>query len=127
LQASHPTGVLATLAALDVLGMFLFAFAGNLWLALSALWLRQIADTVSSPIHSAWLNRHVDSRSRATVISMVSQANAIGQVVGGPPLGALGRTSLHGALLASGLIWLPIPALYLRLKEVRSTPEKQAA
>ncbi|TDX03288.1 MFS transporter [Kribbella sp. VKM Ac-2566] len=126
LQASHPTGILATLAALDVLGMFLFAFAGNFWLALTALWLRQIADTVSIPIHSGWLNRHVDSRSRATVLSMVSQANAIGQVVGGPPLGALGRTSLRGALLASALIWLPIPALYLRLKDARSTTEKQA-
>jgi MFS family permease len=124
LQASHPTGVLATLAALDGLGMFLFLFAGNLWLALAALWLRQIADTVSIPIHSGWLNRHVDSRSRATVLSMVSQANAIGQVVGGPPLGALGRTSLRGALLASGLIWLPIPALYLRLKEARSTAQQ---
>ncbi|TDW94693.1 DHA3 family tetracycline resistance protein-like MFS transporter [Kribbella pratensis] len=126
LQASHPTGILATLASLDVLGMFLFAFAGNFWLALAALWLRQIADTVSIPIHSGWLNRHVDSRSRATVLSMVSQANAIGQVVGGPPLGALGRTSLRGALLASALIWLPIPALYLRLKDARSTTEKQA-
>ncbi|WP_344191212.1 MFS transporter [Kribbella karoonensis] len=123
LQASHPTGILATLAALDVLGMFLFALAGHLWLAIAALWLRQIADTVTSPIHSAWLNRHVDSGSRATALSMVSQANAIGQVAGGPPLGALGRTSLRGALLASGLIWLPIPALYLRLKEVRSTTE----
>ncbi|GAA3131025.1 DHA3 family tetracycline resistance protein-like MFS transporter [Kribbella aluminosa] len=120
LQASHPTGILATLAALDVLGMFLFAFAGHLWLALAALWLRQIADTVTSPIHAAWLNRHVDSRSRATVLSMVSQANAIGQVAGGPPLGALGRTSLRGALLASGLIWLPIPALYLRLRPTRA-------
>jgi DHA3 family tetracycline resistance protein-like MFS transporter len=126
LQASHPTGMLATLASLDVLGMFLFAFSGNFWLALAALWLRQIADTVSIPIHSGWLNRHVDSRSRATVLSMVSQANAIGQVVGGPPLGALGRTSLRGALLASALIWLPIPALYLRLKDARSTTEKQA-
>jgi DHA3 family tetracycline resistance protein-like MFS transporter len=54
---------------------------------------------------------------------MVSQMNAIGQVVGGPPLGALGRVSLRGALLASGVIWLPIPALYLRLKESRRTPE----
>ncbi|HEY3561674.1 MAG TPA: MFS transporter [Kribbella sp.] len=120
LQASHPTGILATLAALDGLGIFLFVFAGHLWLALAALWLRQIADTVASPIHSAWLNRHIDSRSRATVLSMVSQANAIGQVAGGPPLGALGRRSLRGALLASGLIWIPIPALYLRLRTART-------
>jgi DHA3 family tetracycline resistance protein-like MFS transporter len=123
LQASHPTRILATLAAFDGLGIFLFVLGGNFWIALAALWLRQIADTVATPIHSGWLNRHVDSRSRATVISMVSQANAIGQVVGGPPLGALGRRSLPGAMLASGVIWLPVPALYLRLKEVRSTAD----
>jgi DHA3 family tetracycline resistance protein-like MFS transporter len=52
---------------------------------------------------------------------MVSQANAIGQVVGGPPLGALaGRTSLRTALLTSGLILTPIPALYLRLRPARA-------
>ena len=85
------------------------------------MWLNTIAGTLAYPIESAWLNRHVDSRSRATVISMVSQANAIGQVVGGPPLGALaGRTSLRTALLASGLILTPIPALYLRLRPAPS-------
>jgi DHA3 family tetracycline resistance protein-like MFS transporter len=55
---------------------------------------------------------------------MVSQANAIGQVVGGPPLGAVGRSSLRAALLASGLILTPIPALYLRLRAAR-VEEKQ--
>jgi DHA3 family tetracycline resistance protein-like MFS transporter len=115
-QATHPTAVLATLAILQAVGVITFALVGNLWIALAAMWLRTVADTVTWPIQSGWLNRHVDSRSRATVISMVSQANAIGQVAGGPPLGALGRTSLRGALLVSGLIWLPIPLLYLRLR-----------
>jgi DHA3 family tetracycline resistance protein-like MFS transporter len=93
-----------------------FALLDHLWLALAAMWVRTIAGTLAWPIESAWLNRHVDSRSRATVISMVSQANAIGQVVGGPPLGAIGRTSLRAALTASGLILTPIPLLYLRLR-----------
>ncbi|GAA1596034.1 tetracycline efflux MFS transporter TetA(P) [Kribbella hippodromi] len=115
LKSSHPTGVLATLALLQVVGVTTFALVGNLWFALAALWLRTVADTVRMPIESAWLNRHVESRSRATVISIVSQANAIGQVAGGPPLGALGRTSLRAALLTSGLILAPITALYLRL------------
>jgi DHA3 family tetracycline resistance protein-like MFS transporter len=117
LTSAHPTGVLATLAVLQVVGVIAFALLGQLWLALAAMWLKTVADTLSYPIESAWLNRHVDSRSRATVISMVSQANAIGQVAGGPPLGALAtRTSLRTALLASGLILTPIPALYLRLR-----------
>jgi MFS family permease len=93
-----------------------FALSGSLWPALAALWLTTVAGTVAYPVQSAWLNRHIDSRSRATVLSMVSQANAIGQVAGGPPLGAVGRSSLRAALLASGLILVPIPALYLRTR-----------
>ncbi|TCC65499.1 MFS transporter [Kribbella pittospori] len=122
--ASHPNGVLALLSLLQVVGVVAFALLDHLWLALAAMWLRTIADTLAWPIESAWLNRHVDSRSRATVISMVSQANAIGQVAGGPPLGALaGRSGLRAALVTSGLILTPIPALYLRLREVRRTEE----
>jgi DHA3 family tetracycline resistance protein-like MFS transporter len=124
LQASHPAGILATLALVQVVGVIAFALAGNLWLALAAMWLQAVAGTLTYPIESAWLNRHLDSRTRATVISMVAQANAIGQVAGGPPLGAVGRSSLRGALLASGLLLLPIPALFLRLGSVRRTPEK---
>ncbi|MFI6831350.1 MFS transporter [Kribbella sp. NPDC050241] len=125
--ASHPNGVLALLSLLQVVGVISFALLDHLWLALAAMWLRTIADTLAWPIESAWLNRHVDSRSRATVISMVSQANAIGQVAGGPPLGALaGRSGLRAALLTSGLILTPIPALYLRLREVRRPEEADA-
>ena len=123
-SAAHPNGVLAFLAVLQVAGVIAFALLDHLWLALAAMWLRTIAGTIGWPIESAWLNRHVDSRSRATVISMVSQANAIGQVVGGPPLGAVGRSSLRTALLASGLILTPIPALFLRLRAARAE-EKQ--
>ncbi|MFI6679409.1 MFS transporter [Kribbella sp. NPDC050470] len=121
LSSDHPNGVLAILSMAQVAGVIAFALLDHLWLALAAMWLRTITGTLATPIEAAWLNRHVDSRSRATVISMVSQANAIGQVVGGPPLGAVGRTSLRTALLASGLILTPIPALYLRQRADRRT------
>ncbi|MFB6718653.1 MFS transporter [Kribbella sp. NPDC056345] len=117
LTATHPNGVLALLALLQVIGVLAFALLGNLWLALAAMWLRSIADALSWPIESAWLNRNIESRSRATVISFVSQANAIGQVAGGPPLGALaGRAGLRTALVASGLLLAPIPVLFARLR-----------
>ncbi|MET9310691.1 MFS transporter [Kribbella sp. NPDC003505] len=116
LSAAHPTGILATFALLQIVGVVGFALSGSLWPTLAALWLTTVAGTVAYPVQSAWLNRHIDSRSRATVLSMVSQANAIGQVAGGPPLGAVGRSSLRAALLASGLILVPIPALYLRTR-----------
>ena len=48
---------------------------------------------------------------------MNGQANAIGQVAGGPPLGALAnRTSLSTALVASAVILSPTALVYLRLR-----------
>jgi DHA3 family tetracycline resistance protein-like MFS transporter len=116
-NALHPRGMLALLAALQVLGVAGLAVLGNLWLALAAMWLRDAAVALSMPVQAAWLNRNVDSRVRATTLSMNSQANAIGQVAGGPPLGGLAnRTSVSTALVTSAVVLTPIVAIYAWLK-----------
>ena len=127
----HPNGLLALLTVLQVAGIAGLAVFGNLWVALAAMWIRDAAVAVALPIQTAWLNRNVDSQSRATVMSMNGQANAIGQVVGGPPLGALAnRTSLTTALVASAVILSPAALLYLRLRPTAradtSPPEADA-
>jgi hypothetical protein len=59
----------------------------------------------------------VGTRGTAAEMSMHVQADAIGQVVGGPPLGALAnRTSLATALVASAVILSPTALVYLRLR-----------
>jgi DHA3 family tetracycline resistance protein-like MFS transporter len=73
----------------------------------------------SGPIEAAWLARNLDSSTRATVLSMNSQANAIGQVVGGPPLGALAtRTSIPVALLVAAAVQAPSVAAFWRIRRV---------
>jgi len=50
---------------------------------------------------------------RATVISMSSQVDAIGQIAGGPAVGLIGSlVSVRAALLTSGVILTPVLALY---------------
>ena len=77
------------------------------------------AGALAAPIRSAWLNRNLSSGTRATVISMTSQLDAVGQVVGGPPLGALAnRTSTSTA--SSRAPWCsPRPSSYARLRPDR--------
>jgi len=111
-----PARLLAICAALHVAVVAVFALSGNLWLAFAMLWARDVLGAIAGPVEAAWLNRNLESSSRATVISMVGQANAIGQVGGGPALGWVGSAiSVRTALLGSALVLTPIMALYRRL------------
>lgn len=112
LNQLHPGGVLAGLVLLQVAGIIGFALIGSVVVALTALWLRDAARALAEPVQAAWLNRSIDSRSRATTLSLVGQLDALGQVVGGPPLGALAaRTSIPVGLVASALVLAPAAAI----------------
>jgi hypothetical protein len=113
LSVAHPDGLLAGLVALEVIGVLGVALSPTLGLALVALWLKSAARVITAPVLAAWLNRNVDSGVRATVLSLDSQANAMGQVVGGPPLGLLaGRASVRLALVVSAGILAPSVAIF---------------
>ncbi len=90
-----------------------FALVGNFALAVVALWLKVIADTINWPLYSAWLNQNLDPKVRATVLSFSSQLNALGQVAGGPVVGAVGNGwGLRAALTLAGLLLTPVSLLY---------------
>lgn len=117
INALHPAGLMGVLILVQVAGIVGFAVSGSLWLALAAVWVRNAAQTVAGPIRSAWLARNVSSASRATTLSFTSQADAIGQVIGGPPLGAVAtRTSIPVALIISAALFAPAAVLYARLR-----------
>lgn len=117
-------GVPVALAALaQVVAVAGVALVGNLWLALACVWLRGAAMAFSAPIEATWVNRNLEGPTRATVLSMTSQANAVGQVVGGPPLGALAtRTSIPVALLVAAVVQLPSVLVLLRVRRVAGRP-----
>ncbi len=119
-QPGLPVAIAAAAQVAAVVGVALFA---NLWLALACVWLRGAAMAFSGPIEAAWLARNLDSASRATVLSMDGQANAIGQVVGGPPLGALAtRTSIPVAMLVAALVQAPSVIAFFRIRRLGATP-----
>lgn len=128
LNTGTPVRMLMTTAAVRVLATIGFALSPAAWAALPLLWLRNVAETIAAPVQAAWMNRHLEAKVRATVLSMEGQLNAVGQIAGGPPLGVIGnRGSVPGALMASGLVHAPVIWIYGRLMPARPGLDAYAA
>ena len=63
------------------------------------------------PVQRAWLNRSLDPSNRATLFSVDGQADALGQIVGGPMIGVVASgISIRAALVVSAsLLGLALP------------------
>lgn len=94
-------------------GLLVFALAGNFFLALAALLFFNVYRSVNNPLFNTWFALNTDPKVRATVFSMSGQVDAIGQIVGGPPVGYIGSLfSLRAALVASSIILSPVLLLF---------------
>jgi DHA3 family tetracycline resistance protein-like MFS transporter len=114
-------GLFLVTAAL-IVGLFGFALLDVFPLAVAMLWLITVTRGVIGPIYTAWVNQRLDSSARATVLSMSSQVDAIGQIAGGPSVGLIGNlVSVRAALAASAIILTP--QLALLSHSPRLTPE----
>jgi DHA3 family tetracycline resistance protein-like MFS transporter len=120
-----------TLLLLDstiLAGVLVFALTNSFAVAFSALWVASRARALHQPIFDAWLNENVASERRATVLSVAGQADAIGQVGGGPLLGGIGSlVSIRAALATSALLLAPALGLYARALTRQPTPGDAAA
>lgn len=83
--------------------------------AVAAYWLASALRTLNEPITTTWLNQNLDPRVRATVLSLRGQADALGQIGGGPVIGLVATIfSLRAALVGAGLLLSPALLLYGR-------------
>jgi len=107
--------ILAVIDVLLVLAVVAFGVVGAFWAAVLAFWIVGALRSVRDPVFTAWVNQGLDPSTRATVNSMGTQSDAIGQTAGGPPLGVIASAvSVPAALVVSGLLRLPALALYAR-------------
>jgi DHA3 family tetracycline resistance protein-like MFS transporter len=106
---------LRVLSGALVASMVVFALAGSFNVAVIALLAFGMLRSVNWPLFDTWVNQLIDSRVRATVLSMTGQVDAIGQITAGPVLGMVGlNLSVRAAIFISALLLSPILLLYSR-------------
>jgi DHA3 family tetracycline resistance protein-like MFS transporter len=111
---AHVARILRWVDVLLIVGVVVFGLSKAFWLAVLAMWIVGALRSVREPIFSAWINQGLDPKTRATINSMGSQSDAVGQAAGGPVLGLIGNASVPIALVVSGLLRLPSLLLYAR-------------
>ncbi len=98
--------------------MLLFALSplfAPLALSLGLYLVIDVLRDTAGPLHTAWINRNLDARVRATVHSMFGQVDAIGQIAGGPPVALIARFfSVAAAISTSALLLTPAGSLIRR-------------
>jgi MFS transporter, DHA3 family, tetracycline resistance protein len=111
LGAAWPLFVINTILIASVVA---FGLAGNFTMAVVTYWVAFLLRATNDPIYNAWINQNAEPRVRATVFSIAGQSNALGQVAGGPLIGAIGTIwSLRAALVAAGIALAPVVPLFL--------------
>lgn len=121
------TRMLMVINALLIGAIIAFAFAGSFALALVLLIGGQVLREAIYPIKTAWVNQSLEPGVRATVISLTGQADAVGQIAGGPAVGVVGTVvSLRAAIAVAGLVLSPGLLLYARALGQGHRPELAA-
>jgi MFS transporter, DHA3 family, tetracycline resistance protein len=123
---SHVTRLLLVFTVVRALMVAGFALAANLFVAIAFLWVATVMRQAFIPVQRAWLNRSLDSANRATLFSVDGQADALGQIVGGPIIGVVASgVSIRAALVASAsLLCLAIPLFARALGQTRNAVPK---
>lgn len=114
--------IIALLMAL----MMVYGLAWEFDVALIALLALNPLRGMNYPLATAWMNQHVESSVRATVFSIRNQADAFGQMLGGPILGAIATlVSLRAEMVVAALFLAPALYLYSRKFDANEMPIAQ--
>jgi len=123
LDTNHTPSVARYMLGITVLlsgAILMFAFSPALVVSILAVWMVSITRNVMGPLYDAWVNQRLDSDTRATVISMSGQVDAIGQVASGPIAGLISLWSIRAAITGASLLLLPALPLISRANRLHA-------
>lgn len=104
--------LLAIITLIFMLGLIGFGAAPGLLVTIAFFLITFTMGDMTTPILDVWTNRYAHPTVRATVLSMYGQTGAIGRIVGGPIIGAIGNTSMWFAMIISAVLFSPALIVY---------------
>ena len=137
LDSNHAPSIARAMVWITILlsaAIFTFAFSPALAVGIAAVMLVSITRNVMEPLYNAWVNQRWDSDTRATVISMSGQVDAIGQIASGPIAALISLSSIRAAITMASLLLAPALPLIARANRLHAedvantaAPEPQSA
>src|SRR5215216_2105291 len=137
LDANHAPSIARAMVWITILlsgAILTFAFSPALAVSIAAVMLVSITRNVMEPLYNAWVNQRLDSDTRATVISMSGQVDAIGQIASGPIAALISLSSIRAAITMASLLLAPALPLIARANRLHAehiantpTPAEQPA
>ena len=109
---------LFTITALLAVSIIVYAISPLLTLCIAAYGMVAITRNLSGPLYTAWVNNKLDPKTRATVLSISGQVDAIGQVGSGPIAAVLSLISLPIAIAFAGILLLPALPLIKKVENL---------
>jgi len=123
LDSNHAPSIARAMVWITVLlsaAIFTFAFSPMLSISILAVMLVSITRNVMEPLYNAWINQRLDSDTRATVISMSGQVDAIGQIASGPVAALISLSSIRAAITMASLLLTPALPLIARANRLHA-------
>jgi len=109
-----------------IVSILSFALSPVLILAVGSLLVVGQLRGVAGLLQATWINQKLDSRVRATILSMIGQVDAIGQVFGGPIVGlAANMFSVRLAVGLSSLLLSPALLFIRRANGIQPVESEQ--
>jgi DHA3 family tetracycline resistance protein-like MFS transporter len=130
LDANHAPSIARAMLWITVLlsgAILTFAFSPALAISILAVTAVSILRNIMGPLYSAWVNQRLDPDARATVLSMSSQVDAIGQVLSGPVAAVISLASIRAAITMASLLLLPAVPLINRANRLHAEDADSAA
>lgn len=123
LDANHAPSIARAMLWITILlsaSILTFAFSPALSISILAVTAVSILRNVMGPLYNAWVNQRLDSDARATVLSMSSQVDAIGQIMSGPIAALISLASIRAAISMASLLLVPAVPLINRANRLHA-------